>query len=121
MPPAALRGGPIHSRPVTGNAEPGRYDGPVDPAIPHEWIEEFESAARQPLEVRMRNAFVRVYEPVMDDAPYRSFETMADYHRWCEEHLPPWLGYGRAPLSPADQARREEFLRSQRPPPPARE
>jgi hypothetical protein len=31
----------------------------------------------------------------MDDASYRSFDTMEDYRHWCEENLPDWLGYGR--------------------------
>jgi len=55
------------------------------------WEEEFEAAARRPLEVRLRYAFVRTYKPVLDDEPYRSFDTMADYRLWCETHLPPWL------------------------------
>ena len=59
------------------------------------WAEEFAAAARRPLAVRLRYAFVRTYKPVMDDAPYRSFETMAEYREWCETHLPSWLGYGR--------------------------
>ena len=63
--------------------------------IPSEWLEEFEAAARRPLETRLRYAFVKTYKPVMDDAGYRSFDTMADYRRWCEENLPSWLGYGR--------------------------
>ncbi len=62
---------------------------------PQEWIEEFEAAARRPLEIRMRYAFIRTYKPVLDDAPYRAFETMEEYRRWCEENLPEWLGYGR--------------------------
>ncbi len=66
-----------------------------DNAIPPAWLEEFEAAARRPLELRMRYAFIKTYKPVMDDAPYRSFETMEEYRRWCEENLPPWLGYGR--------------------------
>ena len=41
----------------------------------------------------MRYAFIHTYKPVMDDARYRSFETMADYRRWCNENLPAWLGY----------------------------
>ncbi len=61
-----------------------------------EWILEFEAAARRSLEQRLRYAFISTYKPVMDDAPYRSFNTTADYRRWCEENLPPWLGYGRA-------------------------
>jgi hypothetical protein len=60
-----------------------------------EWVEEFEAAARRPLEMRMRYAFIHTYKPVLDDAPYRAFETMEDYRRWCEQHLPDWLGYGR--------------------------
>jgi hypothetical protein len=59
------------------------------------WEEEFAAAARRPLPVRLRYAFVRTYKPVLDDAAYRSFETMADYRRWCETELPSWLGYGR--------------------------
>lgn len=64
-------------------------------SIPAEWLAEFEAAARRPLEQRMRYAFIRTYKPVLDDAPYRTFDTMEDYRRWCEENLPDWLGYGR--------------------------
>ncbi len=63
--------------------------------IPPEWLEEFEAAARRPLPLRFRYAFIRTYKPVLDDATYRSFDTMEDYRRWCEENLPDWLGYGR--------------------------
>jgi hypothetical protein len=59
------------------------------------WEAEFEAAARRPLPVRMRYSFVRTYKPVLDDAPYRSFESMAEYRRWCEANLPSWLGYAR--------------------------
>ena len=61
-----------------------------------EWIRDFEAAARRSVEERMRYAFIRTYKPVLDDEPYRSFDTMADYRRWCEETLPSWLGYGRS-------------------------
>ncbi len=64
-------------------------------AIPPEWLKEFQAAARRPLEVRFRYAFIRTYKPVLDDALYRAFDTMEDYRRWCEENLPDWLGYGR--------------------------
>ena len=63
--------------------------------IPPDWLAEFEAAARRPLEVRMRYSFIHTYKPVLDDATYRSFDTMEDYRRWCEENLPSWLGYGR--------------------------
>ncbi len=63
--------------------------------IPKEWLEEFEAAARRPLAMRMRYSFIHTYKPVLDDAPYRSFETMEEYRKWCEENLPEWLGYAR--------------------------
>lgn len=67
--------------------------------IPREWLEEFEAAARRPLATRMRYAFIRTYKPVLDDAPYRSSDTMEEYRRWCEANLPDWLGYGRVRVS----------------------
>jgi len=56
---------------------------------------DFDAAAARSLEQRMRYAFLRTYKPVLDDAPFRAFETMEEYRRWCEENLPDWLGYGR--------------------------
>ncbi len=47
------------------------------------------------LRQRMKYAFIKTYKPVLDDEPYRSFETMEEYRRWCEDNLPEWLGYGR--------------------------
>lgn len=64
-------------------------------SIPREWTDEFEAAARRPLKQRMKYAFIKTYKPVLDDASYRSFDTMEDYRRWCEQNLPDWLGYGR--------------------------
>lgn len=63
--------------------------------IPREWREEFEAAARRPLAQRIRYAFIKTYKPVLDDAPYRAFDSMAEYRQWCEANLPEWLGYGR--------------------------
>lgn len=63
--------------------------------IPDEWREEFEAAARRPLALRMRYAFIHTYKPVLDDDPYRSWDTTAEYRSWCEQNLPDWLGYGR--------------------------
>jgi hypothetical protein len=80
----------LDRRPVTSPDEQ-----PGDEEIPADWLREFEAAARRPLEVRLRYAFIHTYKPVLDDAPYRAFDTMEDYRRWCQEHLPGWLGYGR--------------------------
>jgi hypothetical protein len=57
--------------------------------------DDFEAASRRPLEQHIRNSFIKTYKPVLDDAGYRSFNTMDEYRRWCERNLPDWLGYGR--------------------------
>jgi len=67
-------------------------------AIPADWLADFEAAARRPLRQRMRYAFIRTHKPVLDDASFRAFDTMADYRAWCERNLPEWLGYGRVRL-----------------------
>ena len=72
-----------------------RSEDPVPADDLRQWEAEFEAAARRPLRTRMRYAFIRTYKPVLDDAAYRSFDTTAEYRRWCEDHLPSWLGYGR--------------------------
>ena len=64
---------------------------PIDPA----WLAEFEAASKRPLALRWRYAFIKTYRPVLDDAKYRSFDTMEAYRTWCEENLPEWLGFGR--------------------------
>jgi hypothetical protein len=61
-----------------------------------EWEEEFAAAARRPLRTRFRYAFIRTYKPVLDDAGYRAFDSMAAYRSWCARELPSWLGYGPA-------------------------
>lgn len=57
--------------------------------------DDFEAAAMRPIEQHFRNSFVHTYKPVLDDGRVRSFDTMADYRRWCFENLPDWLGYNR--------------------------
>jgi hypothetical protein len=81
---------------------PAVADAELLKSIPPEWLAEFEAAARRPLEVRMRSAFIKTYKPVMDDAKFRAFDTMEDYRQWCERELPDWLGYGRADKDAAE-------------------
>ena len=61
-----------------------------------EWERDFVAAARWPLRLRFCYAFVYTYKLVLDDAPYRSFDSMAEYREWCVCNLPSWLGYGPA-------------------------
>jgi hypothetical protein len=77
------------------NEQPAGHGTHVEGGVPADWLAEFEAAAQRPLATRLRYAFIRTYKPVLDDAPFRAFDTTADYRRWCEENLPDWLGYGR--------------------------
>jgi hypothetical protein len=57
---------------------------------------DFEAAAKRPIEQDIRNCFVKTYRPGLDDgAKFRSFDTMEDYRRWCKENLPDCLGFNR--------------------------
>ena len=62
--------------------------------------EDFREQCRRqmarPVKLRLKYGFYRIYRPVMDDAPWRSFQTMEEYRRWCEKELPEYLGYRRA-------------------------
>jgi hypothetical protein len=68
-------------------------DGPA-PDIEPDWIADFEASLRRPLPVRFDYSFIRTPLPVIRDEPYRTFDTMEDYRRWCREKLPSYLGYG---------------------------
>lgn len=53
-----------------------------------------ERSLQRSVQDRMRYGFYYVYKPVLDDAPWRSFNTTAEYRAWCRENLPEYLGYG---------------------------
>jgi len=63
-----------------------------------DWLADFKDQCRRNLErtveERMLHGFCYVYKPVMDDAPWRSFNSMAEYRQWCRDNLPKYLGYG---------------------------
>lgn len=50
----------------------------------------------RPLALRIQYGFNRVHRPGLDDAPWRSFGSMAEYRAWCEANLPAYPGYKRA-------------------------
>ena len=47
----------------------------------------------RPLALRIKYGFNRVYKPVLDDAPWRSFDSTAEYRDWCAKNLPEYLGF----------------------------
>lgn len=63
-----------------------------------DWLEDFrlqcERNLARSVEERMRYGFCYVYKPILDDAPWRSFDSTAEYRQWCRDHLPMYLGYG---------------------------
>ena len=60
-------------------------------------MEDFREQCRRQLarslDERIKYGFFKMYKPVLDDAPTRSFETMAQYRKWADENLPRYLGY----------------------------
>jgi hypothetical protein len=62
-------------------------------AVDLEWRSDFDSALRRPLRSRLDYSFISTPQPIIDDEPYRTFDTIEDYRRWCRSALPRWLGY----------------------------
>lgn len=73
----------------TDTRPPEARDIPIDPTD----LAQFRNAAGRSLRKHLDYSFIRTYRPVLDDGPNRSFDSMADYRRWCNRNLPRWLGY----------------------------
>ena len=62
-------------------------------------LEEFRERCRRqmqrPIEDRIKYGFCRIYRPVLDDAPWRAFDSLTAYRAWCEANLPDYLGFKR--------------------------
>ena len=62
--------------------------------------EQFRDQCRRqmdrPLALRLKYGFCRTYKPVLDDAPWRAFNSRAEYRACCEGNLPAYLGFKRA-------------------------
>ena len=60
-------------------------------------MEDFKEQCRRQLErtleQRIKYGFFRQYKPVLDDVPYRIFNTMKEYREWADKNLPRYLGY----------------------------
>lgn len=60
------------------------------------FCEQCRRQMERPLPLRIKYGFCRTHKPVLDDAPWRAFDTMAEYRAWCEASLPAYLGFKRA-------------------------
>lgn len=62
-----------------------------------DWLSEFKEECgrniRRSVTDRIRYGFSHDYEPTLDKAPWRSFNSMEEYRQWCDENLPMYLGY----------------------------
>ncbi len=63
---------------------------------PEQFPEQCRRQMDRPLSLRLKYGFCRTYKPVLDDAPWRAFNTMAEYRAWCEGNLPEYFGFKRA-------------------------
>lgn len=57
------------------------------------WREQCRRQLQRDVATRIKYGFCHVYKPVLDDVAVRAFATMSDYRDWCEQNLPPYLGY----------------------------
>jgi hypothetical protein len=58
--------------------------------------EQCRRQSARPLALRIRYGFNYAHKPVLDDAPWRAFNSMAEYRACCEANLPEYLGFQRA-------------------------
>jgi hypothetical protein len=70
---------------------------PKDLQAESEFREQCRRQMERPLEARMRYGFCYTYKPILDDAPWRSFDSLEQYRVWCETNLPEYLGFKRSP------------------------
>jgi hypothetical protein len=56
---------------------------------------DFLDGLSRTVEERINLGFVPLKLPVIDDMPYRIFETIEEYRRWAERTIPRYLGYYR--------------------------
>ncbi len=56
---------------------------------------DFEDALSRPVKERIELGFIVMKIPIIDEVPYRIFDTMDEYRRWADKNLPKWLGYCR--------------------------
>lgn len=60
-------------------------------------MEDFKAQYRRQLErsleQRLKYGFFRQYKLILDDEPYRVFDTMKEYREWADANLPRYLGF----------------------------
>ncbi len=62
-------------------------------AADQEWREQCRRNLERNTMTHIRYGFAHVHKPVIDDAPYRIFDSMQEYRVWCHRNLPRYLGF----------------------------
>lgn len=57
------------------------------------WKLDFEDGLARTVKELIELGFIPMKMPIIDDVPYRIFDTMEKYRSWANETLPKWLGY----------------------------
>ncbi|MCC7518430.1 MAG: hypothetical protein IT578_04505 [Verrucomicrobiae bacterium] len=57
------------------------------------WREQCRRQMKRSTLFRMKHGWCYTHKPVLDDAPYRIFNSTAEYRAWCRENLPAYLGF----------------------------
>lgn len=62
-----------------------------------QWADQCRRNLQRDTMNHIRYGFAHVHKPVLDDAPYRIFDSMQEYRAWCHNNLPRYLGFQIAP------------------------
>jgi hypothetical protein len=57
------------------------------------WRQQCRRQMQRPLLDCIKFGFDRSYTPALDDAPYRTFSSTAEYRSWRGQNLPELIGY----------------------------
>jgi hypothetical protein len=53
----------------------------------------FSDSLARTVKERIELGFIPMRLSIIDNKPYRIFNTMKEYREWCNRKLPEWLGY----------------------------
>jgi len=57
------------------------------------WRKQCKRQLKRSLKDKLNYGFVYIYKKILDDAPFRIFNSIKEYKKWCNENLPTYLGY----------------------------
>jgi len=60
-----------------------------------QWRLDFLDCLSRTVYERIELGFIPMRLPVIDEEPYRIFDTLEEYRKWASRNLPSWLGYHR--------------------------